>query len=504
MADKKNTNSSTDLKSEISKKELEAISKIKEYRLICESNIVSILWKNPEIYFNYDSLSIKTFIHNEWKVFFQIGYDIIIKEKKQTLDEITVNLYLEKHSKLRDKYEEYGGYEKIDLAKKYVKEENIDGYIAELNKWEVIIKLAKNKFPIADRLTEYVDMAAEEIYDEYEAILNHIFINIDGEDKTYTIANGIDELIDELDEGIAIGLPFYNSPILTHELGGDSLGNVTLVGGLSGAGKTTLLRTLKLPAIIENNERICCMLNEEGLKKWQRELLIWVANNIFKEDVKKYKLRDGKFTPEFKEFLKNKCAKWIKDNDEKIIIKPFKHYSTAKAIKCIKKYAHLGVKYFILDTYKADADTSNSEAFWFNLQQNMVKIYDVIKEEALNVHISITFQLAKSSSKQRCFTQENIGMAKNIIDVASTCIMVRKLFDDEFEGEKNELKVFKYTGKNNKTKIPITLDKNKHYQILFIVKNREGSCNEYSIVVEHDMSKNVYNEVGLTVVAPDF
>lgn len=488
----------------IDDRELKAISKVKDYRLIAEANIVSILWRNPDLYFNYENLTRNNFMHNEWKVFFQIGYDIIIKEKKQTLDEMTVNLYLEKHLKLKEKYEEYGGYSVINKATEYVKEENIDGYIAELNKWEVVIKLSKSNFPIANRLSEYVDLTAEEIYDEYEAILNHIFINIEGDDKTYNIGYKIDELIDELDEGMAVGLPYYNSPILTHETGGDLLGNITLIGGLSGAGKTTLTRTLKLPSIIKNNEKILCMLNEEGYKKWQRELLIWVANNIYKKEIKKYRLRDGKFTTEFKDFLKNKCAKWIKEHEEQIILKPFKHYSTDKAIKCIKKYAHLGVKYFILDTYKADANTVNSESFWFNLQQNMVKIYDVIKEETLNVHILITFQLAKSSSRQRCYTQDNIGLAKNIIDVASTCIMVRKLYDDEYEGEKHELKVFKLTGKNNRTKIPVVLDKDKHYQILFIVKNREGSCNEYSIVVEHDMSTNTYKEIGLTVIAPDF
>jgi replicative DNA helicase len=221
------------------------------------------------------------------------------------------------------------------------------------------------------------------------------------------------------------------------------------------------------------------MINEEGRKKWQREMLIWVANNIFKKDIQKFKLRDGKFDAEFKTFLKEQCAKWIVDRQDQIILKPFKKYSTDKAIKCIKKYAHLGLKYFMLDTYKADADTSDSESFWFNLQENMVKIYDTIKEESLNVHIWITFQLAKSSSKQRCYTQENIGLAKNIIDVASTCIMIRKLFEDEFECGKNELKVFKTTGKNGKTKIPVILQKDKHYQLLFVVKNREGGCNEY-------------------------
>lgn len=485
-------------------REIEALKKVKEYKLIAESNIVSILWKYPEMYFNYDNIKLEHFTHNEWKVYWQIGYDIVIKERKQVLDEITVGLYLEKHNKLRDKYESYGGYNKIDLAKGYVKENNMDGYVAELNKWKTVIDLVKNKFPIADRLSDYVDMTTEEIYDEYEAILNHIFINAEGDDETYTLADGIDELIDELDEGLAVGLPLHDAPMLTHEVGGNLEGNITLMGGLSGAGKTTLSRALILPSIIENEEKIVIMINEEGKKKWQREMLIWVANNIYSKDIQKYKLRDGNFDKEFKVFLKSKCAKWIKDHKNQIILKPFKKYSTAKAIKCIKKYAHLGVKYFMLDTFKADADTSNSEVFWFNLQQSMVNIYDIIKEEALNVHIWITFQLAKSSSKQRCYTQENIGMAKNIIDVASTCIMVRKLFDDEFDGEKNALRVFKTTGKNGKTKVPVKLDKDKHYQILFITKNREGSCNEYSLVIEHDMSKNTMKEIGTTIVPADF
>ena len=177
------------------------------------------MWKNTDLYFEYDNLSLKDFIHNEWKVYFQIGQDIIINEKKQTLDEITVNLYLEKHPKLKEKYELYGGYETITKAGGYVKEENIDGYVTELNKWNVVIDLVKNNFPIADRLSDYVDMSSEDIYDEYECILNHKFTNADGEDKVYKLSDGIDKLIDELDEGLAVGLPLHNLPMMTHEIG---------------------------------------------------------------------------------------------------------------------------------------------------------------------------------------------------------------------------------------------------------------------------------------------
>lgn len=478
----------------------ETVLKVKEYKLACEANIVSILWRQPNLYYDIE-LKLKYFSNNIWRVYWQIGYDIIIVEQKIVLDDITVGLYLEKHEKLREKYEEYGGYTTIKNAQEYVKVENIDGYLNELHKWNAVLSLLKMRFPIQDRLSDFVDMTLEEIYDEYEAKLNHVFINAEGDEKTVCISDGIESLIDELDEGFAVGLPLYDSPMLTKEIGGLLEGNITLIGGLSGTGKSTFVRNTHIKSIIENKEKILIMINEEGKKKWQREYLVWVANNIFKRDIQKYQIRDGNYTDELKTFLKEKCVKWIKENSNAIILLPFNTFNTNKAVKNIKKYASLGVRYFVLDTFKADSNIHNSDAAWFNMQQNMVKINDAVKPESKNVHITVTFQLGKQSSKQRYYTQDNIGMAKNMVDVASTCIMIRKMYDDEYEGEKNQLHCYRMEGKS---KIGFYPKKDKHYQILFIVKNREGSTNEYQIVIEHDLSKNTYKEVGFCVVPMDW
>ena len=453
----------------------------------------------------YDSnLQLNEFHHNIWKVYWQIAYDIIMVEKKSVLDDVTVGFYLEKHSKLKEKYDEYGGYETITAAGTYVKTENFDGYVNELRKWNCLIKLAKRGFPVKDRLSDYCDMTSEEIYNEYEAFLNDTFVNIDSDVKSYDICDEIDELIDELDKGVAVGLPYHNLEMLTKETGGQYLGGITLVGGLSNVGKSTLARTGTIPSIIKNKERIVIMLNEDGKKKWQRELLVWIANNIFKEDLPKYIVRDGHYSEATKTIL-SKSKEWLikQTQDHLITIIPFKKYSTSKAIKIINKYASLGVKYFLLDTFKLDAGKVNDNS-WLEMQQNMVEINDVVKPEAKNLHILITFQLAKGSAKQRFYTQDNIGVAKNIIDPASTCIMVRDLFDDECTGEKRELKVYRLEGKNNKSKIPQKLEHGKRYQILFIIKNREGSANTYQIVVEHDMSRNTIKEIGITNVPVDF
>jgi len=495
-------------KKELSPLEIELIKsskKVQEYKLACEANIVSSLYKNPDLYFTYDKLNLKSFSSNVWKVYWQIGYDIIIKEGKKTLDDITIGLYLEKHPKLKQKYDEYGGYDTIDKSKEYVNIENINGYIDELNKWNAVLQLLARRFPVHDKIKEFVDMSAEQIYDMFEAQLNHIFVNVEGDVKSYCITDGIDELIDELNEGLAVGLPYYNMPMINKETGGQLVGNITLIGGLSNVGKSTFTRSITIPSIIKEKEKVVIMLNEDGKKKWQRELLVWTANNILKKDLQKYIVRDGKYNDEVLQILKD-SANWLKEqaNNYTITLIPFEKYQTSNAIKIIKKYSSLGnVKYFILDTFKMDAGKVSSNS-WLEMQQAMVDIYDAIKPESKNLHITITFQLAKGSVKQRYFTQDNIGVAKNIVDPTSTCIMIRDVLEDEYEDGKNALKVYRLEGKSGRTKLPVKLDRDKRYQIVFIIKNREGSANAYQIVIEHDMSRNIMKEVGITHVSVDW
>ena len=158
-------------------------------------------------------------------------------------------------------------------------------------------------------------MSLDEIYEEYEAMLNHIFINADDDVQSYSLADGIYDLIDELDAGIAVGLPYNNMDILNKETGGQLPGNITLIGGLSNMGKTTLTRSMLIPSTIKYGERLVIAVNEEGIRKWQRELLVWVANNIYKQDLQKFVVRDGKYSDETKDLLK-KCADWIVEKSE--------------------------------------------------------------------------------------------------------------------------------------------------------------------------------------------
>ena len=91
---------------------IDTIKKINEFKIACEANIACSVYKNPDMIFELN-LSLEEFHNNIWKVYWTIANDIVTIEKKNILDDVTIGLYLEKHPKLRSKYEEYGGYDTI-------------------------------------------------------------------------------------------------------------------------------------------------------------------------------------------------------------------------------------------------------------------------------------------------------------------------------------------------------------------------------------------------------
>lgn len=478
-------------KTKMTKKE--CVKKISELREIAELNIVASLFIEPNLYFEHDELTLDTFTLNKSKVFFQIGYDIVVKEQK-TLEPITVDLYLQKHLKLKDKYEEYGGHE-IFKTGEYVQISNINSYIEELEKYKILIMMIKEGFDVPSRFSDYIDMTTDEIYAENECILNNIFstTNSLGRDKVYGIGHNIRGLIDKLNEGSQVGLPFYNMDLYNKTTMGLNLGNCYLIAGLSGSGKSSLIRNAILPSIVEQNERILLVINEEDLESVQKNLLIFVANNIYKKPLQKYMLNSGGYNEEMLKFL-NKCADWLEENDDKIKVLALSSYSCDNVIKIIKKFSMLGYKYFCLDTFKKSAD-SKDEA-WKSMMDDSVRLYDLCKPSGLNVCLVITAQIKKSASRNKELTQGDLGQSTNIIDVMSVAFFTRALRPEEMPSGGSPLKVFRKT--KNGSKIPVTLEEDKHYVVGSFMKNRFGSC-DLSIVFEHDLSKNIISECGYCI-----
>ena len=477
-------------------------NKIAENSLSSEANVCAILWKNPELYRTYDNVSLQDFQSNIWKVYFEIGRQIILDEQKNTLDELTVGFYLQKHSKLQAKFEEYGGYNTIQQATEYVDVSNIDSYVRDLHKFKTLKHMNDLGFPIAKNFSQYMDMSLEQIYQYYDALLNHTFLNAETNVKTYNVADGIFELIDKMDKGETFGMPLDGSDILSNQIAGVQQGNIYSLMMNSGGGKSFFVCRWLLPAVIKNNEKICLIINEEDETRIQKELLVYFSNYVFGGHITKTHLRNGGFDEETKALLYKSAEKIqeLKDNNN-IIIAPLESYNVDTAIKLIKKYAAMNCKYFVLDTLKLGND-AKSENSWLSLQQDMVKLYDTIKPKAKNVALFVTAQLGKQSLTQRYLTNFSIGMSKSIIDVMSCVVLSRLVLEDEKGEEKNSLKCFRVEGK--RTKIPFKLDPDKQYVVHFVTKNRWGQANNYQIVAEIDYGTNYYKEIGYCSILPEY
>ena len=486
------------------------LEKISEYRLACEANIVSIIYKNPERMYD-TNLTTDSFEHNTWKVYWEIAHDIIIKEKKKTLDNMTVGLYLKKHPKLMKNYMEYGGYDTIVSAIGYVNEENLDGYVSELRKWTAVAELAKIGFPVGENLSKYIDMDEERIYNQLEARLNHIFVNASSDVKSYNVFENMYEFIEELNEGQSSGMLFHNADLLNSEIGGFNLnGNIYGLGAGSGVGKSTMAFNYIIPSAIENGEKVVMIINEEDEGKMRKELLIWVANNIILKDKKdeylqKRTLRDGDFKKETLDLLLE-CAKWIEEKKEQHILTviPLERYSVNIAIKIIKKYSSaFGCRIFILDTLKESFDAGTDEIYK-SMMRDMVALYDVVKPSAKNVGLFVTYQLGKGSLKMRYLTNNEIGQAKSIVDVMSVNLMMRRPYEDEYEGGDNEILCYRPAGEKGDSKLPYKLLKENKPMITFITKNRFGVTGGNQIISECDLSTNTCKDVAYGIVPQDF
>ena len=491
------------------------IKKIKEYKTNAEANVVSILYQVPDLLYDI-SLTLSDFSNNVWKVYFSILSDLILVENKPVIDDITVGIYLEKHPKLRAKYQEYGGFVTIQTATEYVNAENLYGYVTELKKWKCILELCKRGFPVSDKLSEYSDMSIEEIYDDLEINLNDIFVSVNDEVTSYNVFDNMTEFVDQLDEQSEANFPFYNFERLTEMTGGFNLnGNIYGFGASSGVGKSTMIFNLLIPTAIKNNEKTVFFINEEDEKKFKKDLLIWVANNVFvkrhqkylKNDyINKYSIRDGNLSQGLKELLKD-CAKWIEEKKDKRILTvvPLEHYSAKIVIKLIKKYstAH-GVRIFVLDTLKESFDANTNEIYK-SMMRDMVALYDVVKPSAKNVGLFVTYQLGKGSLKMRHLTNNEIGQAKSILDVMSVNIMIRRPYEDEYDGGDKHLDCYHTPkGASKATKIQYKLEKEKYPMIVFVTKNRFGETDTKQIIAECDLGVNICKDVAYCNVPQDW
>ena len=300
-----------------------------------------------------------------------------------------------------------------------VEDTNIESYFSELQRYKTLLRLTKAGFPIEKNWKTYQSMDLETLNEVLEGLVAEAFVDTQlSNDKVEDMFSDIDEMLKKSDEGEAKGLPI-GSRLLDGIQNGLALGNITMVAANSGVGKTFLTTMLHIRSSIRNGEPVLIIANEEERSRYLQGLLVAYINSYHPEaEFNKSRFLNGGFTDEEWDLL-NEARDWYDSKVEEGMINfvNMNEFSMAKTIRLIKKYARLyDIKYFILDTLKLDNDTYSrvNDNSWLQLQQNMVKLYNVIKPSNLNVHIWVTAQMTKTNRRSRYLDQSMIGMAKNV------------------------------------------------------------------------------------------
>lgn len=460
-----------------------------------ESYVVLSMYKSVDLFLD-NNIKVDDISDNVWKFYFAIMQKAI-KQGKRVLDDIVIGMIVADNENLEKMYEEYGGYQTIANGLSFVEVENFNSYLVELKKTNALIRLHDLGYPVMKNIEAYKMLSTEGLQNALESALSEVFADIDVDEKVVDLKDGLWDVVMEAHEGLNRGFP-YSSPLLTESTNGQALGNITMVSANSGVGKTFFTIAQVLPNMIEFNEKLLIMANEEGEKKWKQAIIVWACNNIFDGDFNKARFNQGSFSKE--EFaLLRKGVDWLNEQMEAKVIQfiNFSRFSMKKAIKLIRRHSQVeDIKYYILDTLKLDSDQVNENTqAWLQLQLGMVDLFDTVKEEALNRHVWVTYQLGKSALLTRYLSQNSLGVSKNVVDPISTLMLIRKALDSEKDGGKNEVKI--------KTKNGLkTMDKEKEYFIVFLGKNRANATHR-QLVFEIDQGLNTMKEIGTCVIEQD-
>ncbi|MBS4462249.1 replication protein [Aerococcaceae bacterium zg-B36] len=466
--------------------------------------MIGALYANTDLFYEYKLPDSIMKISLEAGMFYSI-LRRMLSNGIEKISKLEVDTFIsQQNQKLQAMYSQYG-FDIIEDIMATIQRENMDNYYSNVLKIVALNKMSGYGFKVEEQQDKLFNMTYEQLSNYFETMTMDAFSDFDSSnEKVEDLKQDLDELINLIEADKYVGLP-VESLYLNRLINGQTLGDITMLAGMSGVGKTFLTVTLTLPNIIRNNIPVLIICNEEDKNKWKWSILVWVINNIIAKQPEFHKqyidknrmFQNMKFQPEERKVIEA-AKKWYEENLQDGIINfvNLESFSMDRTIRLIRKYAASdNIQYFILDTFKLDntIGTKVTDIAWLELQQNMVKLYNVIKESNKNVHVWITYQLSKQT--RRYLDQSALGMSKNVADVVSTLILARPVFESEKSSDKGKLKVKDENGRS------LDLDPAEDYMVLFVDKNRSGSKGQ--VVLRTDKGKNMIADVGNTSIHED-
>lgn len=476
------------------------LEKINDGREKVEACFVFACWTDPELYEDYKTVNVgkdETLKDADAQFYWSLGMNMY-QQGIRKFDHISIEAFLSNNKKIKTQFEKYGGYQTIKELQELVDAQNVEGYFDKICRMNSLSEIAKKSEELFSNVERFNNATNEDIYDVFELMNNSISLKTGHESQIEDLVI-TDKFIEENQSGENVGLNYSeNAPLLNYITLGMPLSDVYLFAGHSGAGKSSFIfENMVIP--ISKNTPVAILSNEMKMSVYQNML----TSHILTKDLDYWKLtrkkiKIGKYTDEDLEMLK-KAQEICEEKYNNIkFVKVFSN-DTDMIAKYIKRLAHTGVRYIVWDTMKGDDIADGSDA-WFQLLMNSRKIFNLVSK--LNIALTCTFQLALYTTNQRYLDASCLSSSKQIKEVVSELIMMRKLWADEYTGEKKDCQAYKYNKDNKKIKEMITLDKEKTYYVCFVNKTRNDD-GDRQVLYEWKSAWNRWYEIGYCNIMND-
>lgn len=468
-----------------------------ENRELIEMSYVFCLWKNPELFDDFTDINPSTdLITEDGKFFYDLGQSIYNMGVK-SIDDASILTFIKEDKQLMDKFNSKGGYKVFQTLKKILNTDNMEAYYDTLIRHNMLLRLYEKGFAVINNLAELTKMTTSQIYSYYEYQLDNTFLNRGSGVKIEDLEID-DEFIEECNLGLEKGLSYASTaPLLNYHTLGIHTSNLMIFGGYSGIGKTSFAVNTYVMPILDAGEGITIVANEMNIKAWKHIFLATVlSQKLGYFGLPRKKQKSGGFNEEQMSKIKE-AQEYIQTHYKgKIKFAKIYDYSIEDVKRVFKKMSKLGLKYGLFDTFKAEnAASGNMTGELIEASKQLLQVAE--KED---MGIIVTMQLAIHTENQRYLTGGTLSGSKGVKEVASELVLMRKLWDDEYNEGRFFVKPWrnrydKVTGKLTKDIEYFELDEKKKYRIIFLDKTRNDE-DGIALLYQFDGAWNSWKEIG--------
>lgn len=384
----------------------------------------------------------------------RLVYSILqtLRQKKVTVfDEVSVLTYI--NEDVRNKLEESGGVKAVMSMASVVNNSNYEAYLDNLLKSNVIIEMHKFGFNVLEPIKHngktitpirlFTKMTSEQITDWYTAKLEEFGTGYSSKVLEEEELDISDEFIESLESGEEAGVPieFFDDncngkpmeflKYFSKKINGIPDG-LTMIGGYSNVGKSTLITSI-VYSLLHSNRRVLMISNEQRSKVFKMSFLLLILTQHFDYwNLTRTKLVNGNITEEDRKYIKKAQEYWKNNYKGKIWFISIPDSDVSLAIKKMRLYIlNRGVNTCIYDTFKQDFSSGDDNS-WLSLIKDSRR-FESLARKYPGTQVICSLQLAINTLGRLFLDSSVLSMSKQIKEVCDLMILVRAMYQEEFD-----------------------------------------------------------------------